>query len=322
MPIYANLNKPAYFTLFSMKPEFYIKDNNLIIREEWEKTILDMKKSIEAANKGLNDKNKAMQLLANELVKAIESRLPDEKFGILFSGGVDSSLIALFARKAGRDFLCYTVGFQEGDSKEPEDVVYAGKAAKELGIELKAQVISLEQAHNLFKKTVKTLGTELNNVVNVGVASVELACIEMAKKDKIKYFFSGIGSEEIFAGYERHKLAEDKQEECWKGLTGMYERDLLRDFAVASAKKITFLTPFLDKGLIGVAMRIPARFKIDDDKIKMILREAAQELGLPKEIAWRRKLAAQYGSRLDKAIAKLAKKKGFEYKKDYLGSLQ
>ncbi|MBW2991085.1 asparagine synthase C-terminal domain-containing protein [Candidatus Woesearchaeota archaeon] len=305
-----------------MKPEFYIKNNELIGKYEWEKIIFNMKKSIKAANKGLDNKNKALQLLSNELVKAIENRLPDEKFGILFSGGVDSSLIALIAKKAGKDFICYTVGFQEGESKEPEDVVYARKAAKELGVEVRVKIINLEQAHELFKKTVKILGKQLNNVINAGVGGVELACIEMAKNDNIKILFSGLGSEEIFAGYQRHKEARDKQEECWRGLIVMSERDLLRDFAVASSQNITFSTPFLDKALVEFAMKIPDKFKIDNDRVKIILREAAESLGLKKEIAWRRKLAAQYGSRLDSAIAKLAKKKGFEYKIDYLRGLQ
>lgn len=313
------LINPYNTPYYSMKPEFYIKDGRLISKKEWEKIILRIKNAIK---KELNDENKIKQLLSKELVKIINDRFPKQKFGILFSGGVDSSLIALIAKKSGKDFICYTVGFKDKATKEPEDVVYARKAAEQICVELKVKIINLEQAHELFKKTVSVLGGELNNVVNVGVGGVELACIEMAKQDNIKYLFTGLGSEEIFAGYQRHKEARDKQAECWTGLMNMYERDLLRDFAVASCQNITFSTPLLDKELIGVAMKIPDRIKIDNNKAKIILREAAQDLGLPKEIAWRRKLAAQYGSRFDKAISKLAKKNGFEYKIDYLRSLE
>lgn len=302
-----------------MKHEFYFKDTELISRDEWEKNISDIKSTIK---EDLTEHSKAKELLKQEIIRAVEQRLPDEKFGILFSGGIDSSLITLIAKQAGKEFVCYTVGFQEGDSKEPEDVVYAKKAAKEIGVELKVKILSLDEAHELFKKTVKVLGKQLNNVVNAGVAGVELACIETAKKDDVDYLFSGLGSEEIFAGYQRHKEADNKQAECWKGLIAMHERDLMRDAAVAASEKISFLTPFLDKELISVAMRIPDKFKINDAESKIILREVAEELGLPKEIAWRAKRAAQYGSRLDKAIFKLAKKNGFEYKKDYLKSLE
>jgi asparagine synthase (glutamine-hydrolysing) len=143
----------------------------------------------------------------------------------------------------------------------------------------------------------------------------------MAKKDRVKFLFSGLGSEELFAGYHRHRLAKDKQGECWQGLLNMYERDLLRDSAVASAARVSLITPFLDERLIATAMRIPAKHKMSDEHSKLILRQAAQDLGLPKEFAWRGKKAAQYGSRLDKAISKLARKKGFKLKKDYLKSL-
>ncbi len=306
-----------------MKPEFYIQDDKLIAKEEWERIVLDIKNSVkENSNKNLNDKPRAKQLLKREITRAIEERFPDEKFGILFSGGVDSSLIALVAKKAGKDFVCYTVGFKDEGTKEPEDVVYAEKAADAIGVNLKVKITSLEQAHELFKKTVNILGKELNNVVNAGVGSVEVACLEMAKQDNVKHLFSGLGSEEIFAGYQRHREAENRQAECWRGLVNMYERDLLRDFAVAGNEKISFSTPFLDRELIGVAMRIPDKLKIDNENSKIILREVAEDLGLPREIAWRGKRAAQYGSRLDKAISKLAKKKGFEYKKDYLKSLE
>jgi asparagine synthase (glutamine-hydrolysing) len=66
---------------------------------------------------------------------------------------------------------------------------------------------------------------------------------------------------------------------------------------------------------------MPASLKMSEDYSKLILREAAEELGLPKAIAWRSKKAAQYGSRLDKAISKIARQKGFKLKKEYLMSL-
>ena len=304
-----------------MHKEFFIQDSKIISKTEWEHEIKGIRNSIKQEIAG---KSKARKSLASASIRAVEQRIPEEKFGVMFSGGVDSSLIALLAKKAGpsgKYFICYTLGFQDDKSKEPEDIGSAECAARKLDLSIKARIINLQEAEALIKKTVKILGPELNNVVNVGVGGVVLGCIEIAKGDGIRHLFSGLGSEELFAGYQRHKLAKNKQEECWKGLLGMYERDLLRDFAVASSQGIILSTPFLDKELIGVAMRIPDKFKIDNDKSKIILREAAEELGLPKEIAWRAKRAAQYGSRLDKAISRLAKKNGFKFKKDYLKSL-
>src|SRR4030042_3094767 len=247
--------------LFSMHNEFFIKDSKIISKTEWEHEIKDIQSSIKQEIAG---KSKARKSLASALIRAVEQRIPEEKFGVMFSGGVDSSPLALLAKKAGpsgKYFICYTLGFQDDKSKEPEDIGSAECAAKELGLNIKTSIINLQEAKALIKKTVKVLGPELNNVVNVGVGGVVLGCIELAKKDSVNCLFSGLGSEELFAGYQKHKLAKNKQEECWQGLLRMYERDLLRDFAIASSQGIIISTPFLDKELIGVAMRIPDKFK-------------------------------------------------------------
>jgi asparagine synthetase B (glutamine-hydrolysing) len=102
----------------------------------------------------------------------------------------------------------------------------------------------------------------------------------------------------------------------------MYERDILRDDAVSKAASVKFMTPFLDIGLMDAAMRVPAKLKIDREHSKLILRQIAEEMGLPRGVAWRPKRAAQYGSRMDKAMDKLARMKGFAYKKDYIKSLE
>ena len=144
---------------------------------------------------------------------------------------------------------------------------------------------------------------------------------KIEKEDGIAIFYGGIGSEEIFAGYQRHELANDANEECWRGLMNMQGRDFVRDAKVAQDMKITFLTPFMDSDLIAKAMSIPGKYKIAGEKKKMILRETALKMGLAESIAFRKKIAAQYGSGFDKAIEKLARKAGYKFKKDYLASL-
>ena len=132
--------------------------------------------------------------------------------------------------------------------------------------------------------------------------------------------FSGLGSEELFAGYERHTKAKNINKECFNGLLSMYERDITRDLAVAKAQNINLRVPYLEKELIQYSLKIPEKYKLTKDKNKLILREVAEQLGL-KEFAWRKKRAAQYGSKFDRALLKLAKRNGFKYKKEYLESL-
>ena len=259
-----------------------------------------------------------LKQLKELVVNSIKKNIPEEKFGILFSGGVDSTLIAQVCKKNKANFICYTAALKEKGLKQAEDLTYAKKAAKKLDLKLKIKTINLNETEKYIKKILKILKEP--NVVKVGVALPFYIAFEMAKKNKINIMFSGLGSEELFAGYERHTKAKDVNKECFNGLLNMYERDLTRDLAIAKAQNIDLRVPFLDEKLIDYALKIPVEFKLSVGQNKLILREVAEQLGL-KEFAWRKKRAAQYGSRFDKAIEKLAKRNGFKYKKDYLISL-
>ncbi|MBU0457260.1 MAG: asparagine synthase C-terminal domain-containing protein [Nanoarchaeota archaeon] len=295
--------------------ELWLERKRLVSEKKWIEVIDNLK-----SEEIIENKEEAKKILKEKLIFSIEKRIPKERFGIFFSGGVDSSLIAAICKRLKKDFICYTVGFQE-NTKEPEDVIEAKKVAKKLGLELKYKIFDLNEAKEIIQKTSKLLKkVGKNDVVNIGVGSVVLAAIELASKDNIIYFLGGLGSEEIFAGYERHEKAKEINKECWNGLKKMWERDLVRDFNLAKEFSVIIKTPFLDEELIKYAMKIPAGWKIVDGKKKVVLREVAEEfLG---EFAWRKKKAAQYGSCFDKAISKLARKEGFKLKKEYLDYLK
>ncbi len=286
-------------------------NKRLISEMEWKKEIDKLK-----SGRLMKDKKEIKELLKRELIHSIEKSLPKERFGILFSGGVDSTSIAFICKKLKKDFICYSVGLENSQDLEAAKIV-----AKTLNLKLKYKQLTLKEAEAIIKKTARILGKKLANVVNVGVGSVLVASFELAKRDKIKFMFSGLGSEEIFAGYQRHELSEDINKECLRGLRNMWKRDLLRDMTIAKKYKINLVTPFLDKELIKLALQIPSEYKIKDNIKKYILRETAVDLGVKKEFAFRKKLAAQYGSNFDKAIQKLTKKYNFSYKKDFLASL-
>lgn len=295
--------------------EIFIKNNELIPKKEWGQ-LIDTFHSEEE----IHNKSEAQKALREKLIQAVKSRLPKEKFGIFFSGGVDSSFIAAVTKIFHKNFVCYAVGFQDDITKHPEDVLEAQKVAQKLDVDLKFKVYNLEEVEEIIEKTVKILKpVNKTDVVNIGVGAVVVAATELGKEDNINYFLGGLGSEEIFAGYERHDKVANINHECWSGLKYMWDRDLVRDFNLAKELSIEVKTPFLDKDLIEYAMKLPGDWKIVEEKKKVILREVAEEfLG---EFAWRKKKAAQYGSCFDKAISKLAKKNGFKLKKDYLESL-
>lgn len=235
------------------------------------------------------------------LINSIKKRIPTKKFGLFLSGGIDSSLLALLYKKFTNNFTCYCVGI-----KGSHDLNAAQKAAKEIGLELKTKEYTSQEVEDIIKKIHKWFTP---SVVTLGVASVIYAAIELAKQDGIDTFIGGLGSEEIFAGYERHSLAKNINEECWKGLTNLWKADLVRDHTLGEKLGIKVLCPFLDDELIICAMGISGEEKIVKGERKHFLRLLSHELGLSRDIAFLPKKAAQYGSGFDKIIDKLAKRK-------------
>ncbi len=248
------------------------------------------------------------------LNKAIEKRVPKKKFGLLFSGGIDSTFLAKNFKDKGYKFTCYTAVL-DTENKEPSDLTAAKKVAKELGLDLNIKKIKIEEIPDYLKKIVPLI--EDSNVVKVGVALTFYIACEMAKEDGCKVIFSGLGSEEIFAGYERHKNSSNINQECVSGLLKMYERDLYRDDVLTMDLNLELRLPFLDKELISYALKIPESLKIEGGVTKKILRKIALNKGISEEFSFRKKTAAQYGSRFDFAIGKLAKREG-KYKSQYL----
>lgn len=291
----------------------------------WELWIKNLENNSQLTNL---DENIYINKLANFLEKTIlncvdknKIKINQQKIGVLFSGGVDSTLIAFILKKNNIPFIAISVGFQDNNKKFPEDLEEARIIAKELNLDYQEIIIDINQAEKLVKETTNILGKDYSDVVNVGVGSVEVAGINKLVQLECTHVFSGLGSEEIFAGYDRHDKSENPHKECWFGLKSMFERDMVREYKITTHFQINPLVPFLDENLISYAMSIPSIYKINKEEKKIILRKSALLLGLNKEFSFRPKRAAQYGSRMDKAIYYLTKKAGFEFKKDYLLSL-
>ena len=298
--------------------EPYIKNSALISRDEWGKLI----SSIETKYDDLEtNKERSKRKLAALIEKALVSRAENlGKFGILFSGGVDSTLIAFLCKKYNYNFTCFTIGLENS-----QDIEYAIKISEKYNFNLSYKLLSLEEVEAIIKNTAKILKSA--DIIWVSVGSVLYAASKLALHNNIKTLFGGLGTEEIFAGYQRHQDAlqnhnfEAVHKESWNGLKNMWQRDLLRDYTIAKALGIELKTPYMDLNVVKEAMSVSPIYKIDKENKKIILREIAEEFGLEKEFAYRPKKAAQYGSNFIKGIDKLASKHGFQTKKEYLQSL-
>jgi len=254
------------------------------------------------------------QLLEN----AVKIRFPDQPFGILFSGGLDSTILAYMCRKLGKipgkDFKCYSAGLR--DVQEPPDIEYAKKVAAALGLELVVYQIDLEQVEEYLKPVVPLV--EDPNVPMVGVALTMYTACKAAKEDGIRVMLSGSGADVLFAGYDRHKRSTDISRDCYADVLKIYEKNTYRDDVVSMYNNIEMRVPYLDKRFVEYGLKIPPEFKINDTENKLILRRVEERLGIPAQFTRRKKQVAQYGSRFDKAIDRLTRKAGYDTKTEYL----
>ena len=291
--------------------EFYMDNAALIERGKWTEAVAALRTEVERFSRSM------VQQLKQEWMTAFESAIisrasKDCINGLLFSGGVDSTIIGYVLHKHNIPFICYTVGFKDPRTKDPEDVIEAERIATQYGWQHRTRLLTLDEFAPIVNRTAQVLG-DVANPVTVGVGAVVIAAAELALAEEVRVLFGGLGSEEIFAGYHRHdKANQDGQldQEGWRGLDAMYERDLVRDSRIGTALGITVPTPFMDLEVIKIAMQLPSELKIKDGVKKYILRVIATEYGLKEEFAFRPKRAAQYGSRTHKAISRLAKRAG------------
>ena len=295
--------------------EYYLSNLGLISENDWHDYVDNLKKNNFIT---IKSEEEAFKVLNKFLVNAIKVRVDNlDKFGLMFSGGLDCSIIAKVCQDLGKEFTCYTIGFEGA-----KDIIYAKKAAKLMDLKLKVKILDIDEFIKILLKTISILKS--NNPVYTSIGCVSYASLEFAKANKEHVVLNGLGAEEIFCGYQRHLLGNSQaiHEESWRGLREMWEVDLERDYLISKNLGINVLTPFMDKDLIVNAMRINPSLKINNNMKKIILRRYAEGLSIPKEIAYRPKTAGQYGSKINSEIKKIAKKNNFVSVKDYLETLK
>ncbi len=248
------------------------------------------------------------------LVKSIKKMIGNLKFGVLFSGGLDSYLIAHIARVLDANVELFCSGF-EGT----RDITNAINGAEMIDLPLHIYELDLEEVKEYLPKILFAI--EEPNPVNLSIAIPLFFSIRLAKKKSVKIILSGQGSDEIFGGYAKYEKIVKQwgygklHERLWQDVLKIADRNLQRDDAASMANAVEIRAPFLDLELLKYAMTVPPEYKIKKSNSnyirKYILRSVAKSLNIPKDVVNRSKVAAQYGSGAWKFLNILAQKNGF-----------
>ena len=250
------------------------------------------------------DVAKIDKLLKLSVSKRVEGL---DELGVIFSGGLDSSYIALLLKEISENIplkiTLYAVG-AEG-SKDVEAAKYASKF---LNLDLKICEVTEELIREALPEVVRAIGDD--NLMKVGVGLTTYFATRMVAEDGLKVAFSGQGADELFGGYKRYlKSFVDGtlNYDLRVDMSNMYHVNLERDDACSMLNGVELRLPFLDENLVELVLNIQDNKKIvsmHDDMRKSILRKLAFEEGLDYEIAYRPKKAAQYGTGIDKILRK------------------
>ncbi len=239
------------------------------------------------------------------LLSSVKSLIPKEKFAILFSSGLDSTLLAKICSLYSKPTLI-CIGI-----KNSHDLIEAKKATKQLNLKLLTKTLSKKEIIYYFKAVKKALPN--SNLLQIEIATSELAAMSFARKKGYKIIFMGQGPDELFAGYNYfkkiyldggQKLVKEKINQLVKD---NYKINLYRDYKMAKLAKVKLILPYLEKNFVKAALKLPVRHKIlssNDDLRKHTLRIIGKNLSLPKNLYNKRKKAIQYSSGISKVIKK------------------
>ncbi|MBI4531561.1 MAG: asparagine synthase B [Candidatus Latescibacteria bacterium] len=247
---------------------------------------------IEAAKRGITER----------LQEAVRKRLiADVPVGVFLSGGLDSSLIAAFARRHKDPLDSFSVGTEDSPDRE-----CAWHVAEFLGTRHHEYIYTIEKAIEALPEVIYYLESFDCSLVRSAIPNFFLA--KLASHD-VKVALSGEGSDELFAGYDYLKgIAPDVlQDELLYITCALHNTNLQRCDRMSMAHGLEVRVPFLDVKLVDYAFRIPVGLKLpaQSKTEKWILRKVAEEV-LPEEIVWRRKSKFAVGAGLGDKLAQFA----------------
>jgi len=240
-----------------------------------------------------------------EIKEALEAAvhrqlMSDVPYGVLLSGGLDSSVTSAIAKKYAEKRIesgdtqaawwprlhSFSVGL-EGSP----DLVAAKKVADHIGTVHHEIKFTIQEGLDAIRDVIYNL--ETYDITTIRASTPMYLMARVIKSMGIKMVLSGEGADELFGGYLYfHKAPNAKEfhEETVRKLSKLHQYDCLRANKSLAAWGIEGRVPFLDKEFMDVAMRINPQDKmINGERMeKWVVRKAFEDM-LPESVAWRQK---------------------------------
>ena len=249
----------------------------------------------------VKDNETDIALLRKALEDAVHRQLmSDVPYGVLLSGGLDSSIISAVAKKYAAKRI------ESGDTQEawwPQlhsfavglvgspDLAAAKMVAEHIGTIHHEIHFTVQEGLDAVRDVIYHL--ETYDVTTVRASTPMFLLARVIKSMGVKMVLSGEGSDELFGGYLYFHKAPDAKalhDETVRKLSKLHLYDCLRANKALCAWGVEGRVPFLDKEFMDVAMRINPKDKMSGDERmeKWVLRKAFEDY-LPESVAWRQK---------------------------------
>ena len=249
----------------------------------------------------IKDNKASVKDIHDSLSDAVRRQLmSDVPYGVLLSGGLDSSVISAVAEKFSENRVeedgvtkawwprlhSFAVGL-----KGAPDLAKARMVADHIGTVHHEINYTIQEGIDAIRDVIYFI--ETYDVTTVRASTPMYLLARVIKSMGIKMVLSGEGADEIFGGYLYFHKAPDAKafhEETVRKLSKLYMYDCLRANKSLAAWGVEGRVPFLDKEFLDVAMRTNPEAKMCPGNTieKKIVREAFADM-LPEEIAWRQK---------------------------------
>lgn len=249
----------------------------------------------------VKDNETSIQKIKDALEAAVHRQLmSDVPYGVLLSGGLDSSVTSAIAKKYAQKRIesddttdawwpqlhSFSVGL-EGSP----DLAAAQKVANHIGTVHHEIKFTIQEGLDAIRDVIYNL--ETYDITTIRASTPMYLMARVIKSMGIKMVLSGEGADELFGGYLYfHKAPNAKEfhEETVRKLSKLHMYDCLRANKSLAAWGIEGRVPFLDKEFMDVAMNINPQDKmINGERMEKWVVRKAFESYLPESVVWRQK---------------------------------